>query len=466
MRSVPLPLLDGLDFMYHPGIRLLKCTECNIFVPPRSAASHSANIHWYIMAAPTRKQLERDFPNPSWTKPFPLVPFGEALPPIDDLPIVRGWMCVVDECGFISDSRKSVDAHTVNKHHRAAEEQCVNEVNATRLVTGNPQIWIPVNGQVTPPGPSVKRGASSSPVKSESYLSPREAVDDLSTSTTAVDGFIPQRTSHTPPPPTRQKPLNQTSNERPAYPTLEQFLQPCTRHPTLDATGSPMLLHPGINLIKCGTCHTFLLPSQTPGHFRSSHETNTRRSQPWSAIPRAFPDPHWIRPFPELAVGDGFPPIAGLPVVPAFQCAYDDCGTICSSMYTLKSHFTTSHPKTPYAGQFLEVKASKFMITSERQNVWIPIAGEADESDSPRAAATPAGRKSQVQTPRQDSPPGARRRQPSARKTATVSVAPERLPSPPANSHKTAPSGSRKRKRVEDPDTGTGSRTCPTLCFP
>lgn len=408
------------------------------------------------MAVATRKQLERDFPNPSWTKPYPLVPFGEALPPIDDLPIVRGWICVVDECGFISDSRKSVDNHCVNKHQRAAEEEWIKEVSVTKLVTGNPPIWILVNGEPTTRGPLVKRGASSSPVKSEYDLSPREAVDDLSTSTTAVDGFVPQHTSDIPPS-TQTKPLDQSKHEPPTYPTLEQFLQPCQRHPTLDATGTAMLLHPGIRLIKCGTCHTFLLPSQVSGHFRSSHEATNTRSHPWSAIPRAFPDPHWIRPFPELA-GDGFPRIEGLPVVPAFQCAYDDCGTICSSLYTLKSHFTTAHPETPYAGQFLDVKASKFMVTCERQNVWIPIAGEADAPDSTRRVGTPAGKpKSDVQTPRAGSPSGPRRCQPSARKAAVV--ASERVPSPATSSYKPAPSGSRKRKRMEDVDAGTRSRT-------
>lgn len=472
MRSVPLPLLDGLDLMYHPGIRLLKCTECKMFVNPRSAANHSANTHWYIVASATRKQLERDFPNPSWTKPYPLVEFGTPLPPIDDLPIVRGWMCVVDECGFIHDSRKSMDTHVVKQHHREPENDCVREVNATKLVLGNPPIWIAVDGELTDPPPVVKHGPLGphlSPFEQEDKgrWNRVEDTEDVSTSTTtAVEGSEPEQQQRCPrramsersqTASSSKSEVKQQARPEPAgtYPTLEQFFQPLRSHPTLDATDSAMLLHPGLNLIKCGICHTFLLPSQVPGHFRSSHHAHTR-TQTWLGIPRTFPDPQWIRPFPELAVGDGFPRIEGLPVVPAVQCAYDDCGVVCSSKDTLKGHFTTAHPDEPYAGQFLECKASKFMVTPERENVYIPIAGEADDpGDSARAAATPATiPKNAAGTP------SARQRQPSGRKAAAVASQHLRLPSPPPplpNLNRSAPSASRKRKREE-------SRTYPRSC--
>lgn len=473
MRSVPLPILDGLDLMYHPGLRLLRCCVCNIFVQPRSAASHSSNVHWFNMSHATRKQLEADFPNPEWTKPYPLMEGGAPLPPIDDLPIVSGYQCVLDECGYITDNRGTLNSHHTGKHRCRTEEEYFKTVNITKLVVSNPPTWIIVASEPTKPHPikrdAVKRDAS---VKPEYADVPEEPVDDLSTGTTAVDGFVPRHAVFDHSPTTSPKPLHESHEPDTApYPTLEQFLTPCESHPVLDATGYSMLLHPGLGLIKCGICHTFLLPFQVAGHFRSSHDASSRTYK-WHAITEMFPDPQWRRPFPELAIGDGFPPVHGLPVVPAFQCTYDDCGFIASSVWTIKAHFTAQHPETSYHHQFLEIRASKFMSTRERQNVWIPITDEGPEEAEPSdpataapVAATPASKKKPpYQTPRPaptSTPQSSRPRQPSKRK-----VEAERVPSPPAgtSNRSSEPSGSRKRKRVEDPVDPEGpscSRTSP-----
>ncbi|KAJ9106436.1 hypothetical protein QFC21_001582 [Naganishia friedmannii] len=147
MKSVPLPVLEGLDLMYHPGLRLFKCTVCQVFLQPRSAAQHSYWTHSYAMSGPTKTALEAHFVNPGWTKPHPPIEIGVPLPPIDNLPIVSAFQCTLQECGFITPSESAIKSHFTTRHKCPHDEEYVLAINATKLVVGNPPVWISVTGE-------------------------------------------------------------------------------------------------------------------------------------------------------------------------------------------------------------------------------------------------------------------------------------------------------------------------------
>ncbi|KAJ9115319.1 hypothetical protein QFC24_007028 [Naganishia onofrii] len=99
------------------------------------------------MSAPTKAALDAHFANPGWTKPHPPTDIGVPLPPIDNLPIVAGFQCTLQECGYITASQNSIRSHFQNKHKRTYDEEYVLNVNATKLVVGTPPIWISVSGE-------------------------------------------------------------------------------------------------------------------------------------------------------------------------------------------------------------------------------------------------------------------------------------------------------------------------------
>lgn len=410
MKSVPLPLLEGLDLRYHPGLRYLKCTICNIFLNPKSAASHTANVHWYYMSTDTRKQVEKDFPNPEWTKPYPQLSPGVPLPPIDDLPIVPGYQCILDGCDYINSNNKSMYSHLSNKHHCQPSDAAFVNVNVTKLLISNPQIWIVVSGEVTTdrlpevkPFSKFKSYAKEEEVdvkvdvKFESMYGPQEdskrqsrhVLRDPTPSSSVRASERPPSRSASPQQSSYVRtqsqsvppviPKQQLADSEPAKcPSFEEYLAPCVEHPVLNATGQTMLLHPGLGLIKCGLCHLFLLPSQMHGHFKTTHQINI--SQPLvTRVTETFQDPTWHRPFPDIEVGTGFARIEGMQVITSIQCTFDDCGAIRPSMDSHRTHFTTAHPDeipSSYRKHTLNIHASRFMYNKERMPIWIPIADD------------------------------------------------------------------------------------------
>jgi hypothetical protein len=424
MKSVPLPLLDGLDLRYHPGLRYLKCTICKIFVNPKSAVYHACNCHWWKVSPETRKQIEAEFANPEWTKPYPQLPPGVLLPPIDDLPIIPGYRCILDDCGYINDNVKSMHNHLQSKHYCQPSDAAFVEANITKLLISNPPAWIAVSGEVTatklsevkpyrqgrpsaeevqrnyqpsasaraeqkqqvrkalreptlsPTVPSSQRAMSRSPSKSPSKSpsrSPQRSSSGHSRYHSAPRSPIPVRSSV-------------ESVEAGKCPSFEEWQTPCVEHSVLTATGQPMLLHPGLGLIKCGICHLFLLPTQVHGHYKTTHQLNI--TQPAiTLLTETFPNPTWQRPFPDVEIGTGFVRIEGMPVITSIQCTFNDCGAIRPSMDSHRTHFTTAHPHEPvatYRKHTLNIHASRFMYSKERTPIWIPIAeddGDVDGED-------------------------------------------------------------------------------------